>query len=159
MVKKANPGPRSKKMNDSLSAASKQPAQLAVSPVSVGNGPASTKKCAVNPKKTETLGIKKEFLEAPDVCKVTFRLPHAAIMGGKRVCIVGDFNGWSTQANPMRKLRNGDFLITLNLKAGRSYHYRYLIDESRWENDWKADRYEKNPYGDSDNSVVDVYEP
>ena len=159
MVKKSSPGPRSKKMNNTLPTASKQPARLATPPVPVGDGPASAKKRAGSPKKAEPLGIKKEFLKALDVCKVTFRLPHAAIMGGKRVCLVGDFNEWSTQANPMRKLRNGDFFITLNLKAGRSYHYRYLIDENRWENDWKADRYEKNPYGDSDNSVVDVYKP
>ncbi len=103
---------------------------------------------------TRSIGIKKEFLKTKNVCRVTFRLPKAAAADAKRVCIAGDFNNWDIHVNPMKILKNGDYAILLDLEAGREYQFRYLIDESKWENDWKADKYVKSHYGDSDNSVV-----
>jgi len=102
------------------------------------------------------VGLKKEYLKTRKSCKVTFRLPSIAAEGAKHVYIVGDFNNWNMYDNPMRKLKNGDFTITLELEPEREYQFRYLIDELKWENDWNADKYEKSPYGDSDNSVVIV---
>jgi 1,4-alpha-glucan branching enzyme len=99
-------------------------------------------------------GIKKEYLKDRNMCKVTFRLPKVAAPDSKNVCIVGDFNDWNIYANRMRKLKNGDYMITLELEPGKEYQFRYLIDESRWENDWNADKYVKSPFGDTDNSVV-----
>jgi 1,4-alpha-glucan branching enzyme len=101
------------------------------------------------------LGIKKQYLKSRKACKVTFRLPRVAAPNAKVVCIVGDFNGWGIYANPMKKLKTGDFTITLEVEPGREYQFRYLIDEYRWENDWNADKYVKSPYG-SDNSVIIV---
>ena len=101
-------------------------------------------------------GIKKEYLKSRNVCKVTFRLPKIAAVAAKSVHIVGDFNDWSIYANPMKRLKNGDYTIKLELEPAREYQFRYLIDEYRWENDWNADKYVKSPYGDSDNSVVIV---
>ena len=101
-------------------------------------------------------GMKKEYLEGGKLCKVTFRLPRVAAPGAKRVCIVGDFNDWNTRANPMKRLENGDYEISLKFEPRKEYHFRYLIDDSRWENDWNADKYVKSPLGDSDNSVVVV---
>ncbi len=102
------------------------------------------------------VGIKKEYLKSGGVCKVTFRLPKIAATNAKTVCIVGEFNNWNIYANPMKKLKSGEFTITLELEPGREYQFRYLIDEHTWENDWSADKYVKGPYGDSDNSVVVV---
>jgi 1,4-alpha-glucan branching enzyme len=101
-------------------------------------------------------GIKKKYMKDEDLCRVTFRLPSVAAKDAKNVCIVGDFNNWNIRANPMKKMKNGDYTITLDLKPGKDYQFRYLIDEAKWENDWNADKYVKNPYGDSDNSVVAV---
>ena len=103
-----------------------------------------------------SVGIKKEYVMSRKTCKVTFRLPKIAATDAKSVCIVGDFNNWNLYANPMKKLKNGNYTVTLELKPGREYQFRYLIDESKWENDWSADKYVKSPYGDSDNSVVVV---
>jgi 1,4-alpha-glucan branching enzyme len=100
-------------------------------------------------------GIKKEYLKRKDACKVTFRLPKVAAAGAKNVSIVGDFNAWNIYASPMKKLKSGDFTISLELEAGREYQFRYLIDDTRWENDWNADKYVKGPFG-SDNSVIFV---
>jgi 1,4-alpha-glucan branching enzyme len=87
---------------------------------------------------------------------VTFRLPSVAARGAKNVCIVGDFNDWNTRANPMKRLENGDYELSLKVEPRKEYHFRYLIDDSKWENDWNADKYVKSPLGDSDNSVVVV---
>ncbi len=100
-------------------------------------------------------GFSKRYVKAGSVCKVTFRLPKEAVRGARRVNIVGDFNDWSMAANPMKPLRSGEFSLTLDLKSGREYRFRYLVDGYRWENDWNADRYERNIYG-SDDSVVAV---
>jgi DNA-directed RNA polymerase omega subunit len=101
-------------------------------------------------------GIKKEYLEGGKLCKVTFRLPSVAAPDAKNVCIVGDFNDWNTRANPMKRLKNGDYEISVKVEPEKEYHFRYLIDDSKWENDWNADKYVKSPLGDSDNSVVVV---
>jgi 1,4-alpha-glucan branching enzyme len=101
-------------------------------------------------------GIKKQYVKGDDLCKVTFRLPSVAAKNAKKVRIVGEFNNWNIRANPMKKMKNGDYTITLDLRPGKDYQFRYLIDEAKWENDWNADKYVKNPYGDSDNSVVVV---
>jgi 1,4-alpha-glucan branching enzyme len=83
-----------------------------------------------------------------------FRLPEIVAPDAKRVCIVGDFNKWDTNANPMQKLKNGDFTTAFNLEPGREYQFRYFIDEPKWLNDRNADKYVKSPYENIYNSVV-----
>ena len=102
------------------------------------------------------VGVKKEYFKKKNICRVTFRMPKTAAANVKSVCIVGDFNNWNIHANPMKKLKNGDYTVKLDLEPGKEYQYRYLIDESRWENDWNADKYVRSVYGDSDNSVVTI---
>jgi 1,4-alpha-glucan branching enzyme len=70
------------------------------------------------------------------------------------VAIVGDFNGWSTHINLMTAVGDTWSLVLL-LAPGRRYRFRYLIDHTRWENDWEADDYVDNSYGGQD-SVVDL---
>ena len=81
-------------------------------------------------------------------------MPKIAVHDADRVCIVGDFNNWNIHENPMKKLKDGDYSIKLDLETGREYQFRYLIDELKWENDWNADKYVKSSYGDCDYSVV-----
>ena len=82
---------------------------------------------------------------------VTFELP-ADIMATGAV-VVGDFNGWQS-GTPMKRRRDGSLSATLRLGPGR-YHYRYLLDGERWENDWQADSYVPNEFG-GDDSVIDL---
>ena len=104
----------------------------------------------------KSVGIKREYLRGQNVCRVTFSLPRIAAGDAKSVCIVGDFNNWNVRNDPMEKQENQDYTITLDLKPGKEYQFRYLIDQSKWVNDWNADKYVKSPYTDSDNSVVVV---
>jgi 1,4-alpha-glucan branching enzyme len=100
-------------------------------------------------------GITKKYLKTRPACKVTFFLPKEAAPEAESVFILGEFNNWSPEANPLTKLDEGDFTITLELETGRAYRFRYMIDGWKYENDWFADRYESNPYGGED-SIVDV---
>jgi 1,4-alpha-glucan branching enzyme len=115
----------------------------------------AAKKVRKKPIDQKRAGIRKEYLKTRNMCKVTFRLPRIAAPKASNVCVVADFNNWNIYASPMKKLKNGDYTLTVELEPGREYQFRYLIDESKWENDWNADRYVRSPYG-SDNSVVIV---
>jgi 1,4-alpha-glucan branching enzyme len=115
-------------------------------------GKSTNKKKAV---KNETTELKKQYLKSTGACKVTFSLPKAAAPEAKVVTLVGDFNNWNETEAQMKKLKNGNFKITLELSSEKEYKYRYLIDSSRWENDWQADSYIPNPFG-CDDSLVKV---
>ncbi len=83
---------------------------------------------------------------------VTFTLPSA--VGALRAVVCGEWNDWSPDGDVMDVVESG-FVRTILLAGGRSYRFRYLLDGSRWENDWAADRYVPNDYGGTD-SVVDL---
>lgn len=117
--------------------------------------PTPTSSRAPRVPKAHTRGIKKKFLKARPVCRVTFTLPREAAPKAEAVCVIGEFNDWSRDATPMKRQKNGDFSVSLDLETGRSYRFRYLIDGWKFENDWAADRYEPNRYGGED-SVVEV---
>lgn len=98
--------------------------------------------------------IKKRYLKTRPACKVTFRLPKDAVIHASKVMIAGDFNNWDTGIMQLKKMRGGDFSITLELEKDREYRFRYLIDNTRWENDWNADKYLPNSFGSDDSVVV-----
>ena len=100
--------------------------------------------------------VQKQFLKRKPFCKVTFKIPNTVANASRSAHVVGEFNGWSTCANPMKKLKNGAFKATLSLKTGRSYQFRYLLGKSHWENDPEADDSIATPFGDSRNSVISL---
>ena len=100
--------------------------------------------------------VKKQYLKSKPVCKVTFGLPGEVSGSAVTAHIVGEFNDWDIKATPMKKLKNGAFTVTIDLERGEEYQFRYLIDETKWENASNADRYVPTPYGDCENSVVVV---
>lgn len=99
-------------------------------------------------------GIKKQYLKSKSECRVTFRLPKDAAQEAGSASIVGDFNNWSISETPMKKLKNGDFTVTISLPCNKEYRFRYLVNGNRWENDWFADKYLPNCYGCDDSVVV-----
>jgi 1,4-alpha-glucan branching enzyme len=102
--------------------------------------------------------LKKKFLKSKPVCKVTFSLPAEAVVTAETVKIVGDFNEWNAEeATEMKSLKKGGFKAVLDLETGKDYQFRYLVDGEKWENDWAADDYIANEYGE-DNSVVTLTE-
>jgi 1,4-alpha-glucan branching enzyme len=104
--------------------------------------------------KNNTRSLRKQYLKSGSKCKVTFRLPKEAALDANVVTIVGDFNNWDHNGTRMRKLKSGDFTCTLELPCKREYRFKYLIDSTRWENDWNADKYIPNVFGTDDSVVV-----
>ena len=97
--------------------------------------------------------LKKNYTKTGRRCRVTFKYPNEE--QAETAVLAGDFNQWSTEANPMKKLKDGSFSVTITLTAGQSYGYRYVLDNTTWVNDPEADRYVANEFGE-ENSVVEL---
>jgi len=100
------------------------------------------------------MSLNKKYLKSKPICKVTFKVLKAECNAADKVSLAGDFNDW--QEAPMKKLKSGDFSLTLDLETDNKYQFRYLVDEEKWENDWAADEYVPSPMSFEDNSVVVV---
>lgn len=100
------------------------------------------------------MSIKKQYQKNNEKCKITFSLREKA-KSIDNVRIIGDFNNWDTNCEPMKKLKTGGFSQTLNLSPGRSYQFRYLINDTVWENDPESDQFVPNGIGQGEsNSVI-----
>ncbi len=96
--------------------------------------------------------LKKNYSKTGNVCRVTFKLP--ADVGAETAALCGEFNDWDHSANPMKRLKDGSFSVTMSLEPDHSYRFRYWLDGTRWENDWQADAYVANEYGSEDSLVI-----
>lgn len=102
------------------------------------------------------MSIKKQYLKKDGVWKITFGLIED-INGIENVRILGDFNNWDINCEPMKKLKTGDFTQTIILEPGKAYQFRYLINNTKWENDQEADLLVPNGYGpDEFNSLINL---
>jgi 1,4-alpha-glucan branching enzyme len=69
----------------------------------------------------------------------TFRYtPAAGAAAPAAVTVVGDFNGWSTTADPLDHNADGSFTATLDIAPG-TYHYKFFAD-NQWVTDPAADK-------------------
>lgn len=94
--------------------------------------------------------LKKKFYKTKDECEVTFSFDAN---GAKEVVLVGEFNGWEPIEMKKGKGKNSAFKTKVRLPKDGQFQFRYLIDQSTWENDEAADAYWANDQG-TDNSVV-----
>lgn len=98
------------------------------------------------------MGIIKNYQSNKGTCKVTFSYP--AVDGVEVVQVLGDFNKWdSSQAPTMKKVKD-TFSTNIELSAGATYEFRYLINEAKWDNDHNADKYVPSPFNGINNSVI-----
>ncbi len=97
--------------------------------------------------------LKKKYSRTKPTCLVTFELP--ADVNAQTANLCGEFNNWDTKSNPMKRRKDGSFALTLSLKAGKNYRFRYILDGKRWENDGAADAYVANAFG-SEDSVLSI---
>jgi 1,4-alpha-glucan branching enzyme len=95
--------------------------------------------------------ITKKYSKDRKKCRVTFKLPVE--INSDTVQLYGEFNNWVGQE--MTRQKKGGFSLSITLEAGRTYQFRYLLDDSRWTNDNEADRFVPNPYGTED-SVLEI---
>lgn len=97
--------------------------------------------------------LKKSYSKTGAVCRVTFK--YANEEQAESAVVAGEFNGWSLQQTPMKKLKDNSFSATLSLPAGQIFRFRYVLDGGVWVNDPEADGYAPNEYGEA-NSVLTV---
>ena len=69
------------------------------------------------------------------------------------VHLVGEFNEWNINTNPMQKDAKGSFSTEIELDAGK-YMYKFLEDNI-WKNDPQADNFDYDAVG-TQNSVKQV---
>jgi 1,4-alpha-glucan branching enzyme len=100
------------------------------------------------------MAINKKYFKSKPTCKVTFSMDDQPKDSVKAVHVVGEFNNGSISANPMKRLQKGGFSTNLELEKGKEYQFRYLLDNTHWDNDPKADKSVPTPFGDSFNSVI-----
>ena len=98
------------------------------------------------------MAITKQYLKSKPVCKVTFTVPAET---ADTVFVAGNWNNWNTNAEPLKKLKNGLFKGTVNLESGKDYEFKYVID-GEWQNEVEADAYNWNDYACSNNSVLQL---
>lgn len=96
----------------------------------------------------------KQYLKTKDVCRVRFKLNKKQVGAVDTVTLVGEFNDWDEAGSPMKRLKNGDFSLVLDLAPDRAYQFRYLVDSTRWMNDEEADAYLPSPFPGVENSVI-----
>lgn len=100
------------------------------------------------------MSFKKQYFKTKDTCKVTFTLSKNESNGASTAFLVGEFNDWAMHSLPMKKMKDGSFKVVIELERGKSYQFRYLLDDERWENDWNADEYAYSEFGNCENSVI-----
>ena len=67
--------------------------------------------------------------------------------------VAGNFNGWRTDATPLKKMGGGKWAVPVMLRSGE-YEYRFIVD-GQWCEDPDATQRAANPYGGF-NSVLIV---
>lgn len=93
--------------------------------------------------------LKKKFFKTKDQAEVTFEFARPDI---DSVRLVADFNDWQPVDMSYSK-KDKVFRAKVRLPKDDVFYFRYLLDDSEWENDYQADAYIPNPFG-SDDSVL-----
>lgn len=91
--------------------------------------------------------------------KVTFSLSAAIVGEATSAILLGEFNNWdASNGITLKKQKDGSLKATANLEAGRSYQYRYLLNDGRWVNDERAENYVHASGFAVENCVITVTE-
>jgi 1,4-alpha-glucan branching enzyme len=89
--------------------------------------------------------------------KVTFRLPAEYVANASEGILLGEFNNWNHEdAVQLQKKEDGSMYAEIALTAGRTYQYRYFLNDGRWVNDNSSTTHSE-VYGYSvENCIVEV---
>jgi len=90
---------------------------------------------------------------------VTFSLPAEALQGATEAFLLGDFNNWNPENAPkLEKQPDGSYKTAAQLEEGKTYQYRFLLNDGRWVNDYHAQKYVPVAGLYVDNCVITVPE-
>jgi hypothetical protein len=89
------------------------------------------------------MSINKHYLKKDDICEVTFNFKnHDGEI--KTVKLLGEFNNWDNNCNPMKKRNHTEFSQKIKLAKGKEYQFRYLVNEIWWEDEPETDKFVPN---------------
>lgn len=92
--------------------------------------------------------LKRRKISGSNTVKVSFIL--TADDSRLPASVVGDFNDWDPDSDPMVRRSNGTFSAVVSLVAGATYRFRYRSADGTWFNEEAADGYETNVHGSTD---------
>ncbi|MCQ8878421.1 isoamylase early set domain-containing protein [Pseudoalteromonas shioyasakiensis] len=95
--------------------------------------------------------LSKRFFKTKDEAEVTFEFSHPE---AEKVQLVAEFTDWQPVAMKFNK-KERCFKIKQRLPNDKQFHFRYLVNDSIWDNDHQADDYVPNSFG-SENSIVNT---
>lgn len=95
--------------------------------------------------------INKSYSKNGKTCRITFEIPAGT--DAKKAFLCGDFTEWEKTCVPMKRRKDGSFATSVTLQIGQEYNFRYLLDDSHWQNDESADRFAPNPFGSEDGVI------
>ena len=90
--------------------------------------------------------IKKQYSKSKPVCKVTFSLTTDQVGKKAEVRVLGTFNDWSWDKGLVLDAKKKDYTAAIELPAGATYEFRYLVNGQDWFNDEAADDYQITPF-------------
>lgn len=68
--------------------------------------------------------------------KVLFSLPSELVENASEGILLGEFNNWNIEEGiHLQKQEDGSMKAEMVLTAGKTYEYRYLLNDGRWVND------------------------
>jgi hypothetical protein len=86
-------------------------------------------------------------------------LPAEALQGATEAFLLGDFNNWNPENAPkLEKQQDGSYKTAAELEEGKTYQYRFLLNDGRWVNDYHAQKYVPVAGLYVDNCVITVPE-
>ncbi len=90
--------------------------------------------------------------------KVRFRLGAEFVADATEGILLGEFNNWNpAEGVQLQKSDDGALMAEISLLAGRTYQYRYLLNDGRWVNDHTGSTTWVEAYGGYvENSLVEV---
>lgn len=92
--------------------------------------------------------------------KVSFRLAAEFVANASEGILLGDFNNWNPEEGvQLQKNEDGSMAAEIALVSGRSYQYRYLLNDGRWVNDFSGTTTWVEVHGNFvENNVIEVPE-
>ena len=91
--------------------------------------------------------------------QITFTLPVEILNGATEAMLLGDFNNWNPENATLLTIQaDGSLKAEILLEPGKTYEYRFLLNDGRWVNDTAAQGYVFKPEVNIENSVITIEE-
>ena len=89
--------------------------------------------------------------------KITFTLSPEVVGNATSGILLGEFNNWDySEGIELKKQKDGSLKTVVSLEPGKSYQYRYLLNDGRWVNDQQAQDYVHISGFQIENCIINV---